>query len=103
MATHMTLTHGCLGSNPNGANNKILIKKLEIVSFIMVIIMKNKEELYYCFRYHCSFCPKAKECEERNDLDESKSNNKISRLRIEKNNGCGRRNGNNKRESRTFN
>ena len=26
--------------------------------------MKNKEELYYCFRYHCSFCPKAKECED---------------------------------------
>jgi hypothetical protein len=31
----------------------------------MVIIMKNKEELYYCFRYHCNYCPKAKECEER--------------------------------------
>ena len=31
----------------------------------MVINMKNREELYYCFRYHCNFCPKAKECEER--------------------------------------
>lgn len=69
----------------------------------MVITMKDKEELYYCFRYHCSFCPKAKECEERNDLHEGKSNNEISRPRVKKNNVCRRRDGNKKRKSRTSN
>lgn len=69
----------------------------------MVITMKDKEDIWYCFRYHCKWCPKNKECEERNDLDESKSYNKISRPRVKKNNVGRRGNRNNKRKSRTSN
>ena len=46
--------------------------------------MKNKDELYYCFRYHCNYCPKASECEERGDSNDKSRKINNTYIRVSK-------------------
>ena len=35
--------------------------------------MKNKKDIYYCFRYKCKRCPKQKECEQETKKEQKKN------------------------------
>lgn len=40
------------------------------------------EEIYYCFRYRCKRCPKARECEEKEKKDEKCRKNQEKELNL---------------------